>query len=609
MRWSKALACAVWLSALPVLSAAQPADRENEDGAWYVVRPGENLRVITERYLGDQERWQEIWRLNPEIENPNFLVPGQRIRVRVRQLPAHSARLRKIQNRVDENPQPLGWAKAETEDLLLVRDGLRTEASSSAELELSNGDSLKVTESSLLFLREGPLTVENQAPRRPIEIVRGQADLEGGRPSSRSADVELILGPATARPRPAAGSPPRARARRIEDGGAQVMLYEGEGQVAAAGEEVQLARGTGTSVAEEGPPSPPERLLDAPALEGPAAGSRLSFSNPIFTWGAVPKAKDYVVEICADAGCGRLIYRQVGIEGTQWQPASLPLGDLFWRATARSQSGLDGYPAETAALSVLRDQPDQSPPLASFKWQGTVLEEEGALVLGPGARFELAAEDEESGVAERVVVLDGKEAGPDGLEEALAGPWSPGPHRLEGRVRDAVGRSAVIPPVDFVYDPQKPVVNASFVGRGWHGEEGLGLKAWPVAGSPPPPPSPEKERRGWRRKGPSGPAVLEWSGAGRSWRRLEGRLQVLGNPGNLLFRVAPGAGPLRVEGLEEAISGDRWLRLSFSDGDGSGIERTTFGVETGAEGRALVITTEDRLGNEGTERFPLTSDR
>ena len=47
------------------------------------------------------------------------------------------------------------------------------------------------------------------------------------------------------------------------------MAYGGESEVEAGGAKVQVQRGMGTSVATQGPPSPPEPLLPAPVLAGP----------------------------------------------------------------------------------------------------------------------------------------------------------------------------------------------------------------------------------------------------------------------------------------------------------------------------------------------------
>jgi len=49
----------------------------------HVVKAGESLKKIAIKYLGDEERWEEILKLNPKtIKNPNRIYVGQHIRVR-----------------------------------------------------------------------------------------------------------------------------------------------------------------------------------------------------------------------------------------------------------------------------------------------------------------------------------------------------------------------------------------------------------------------------------------------------------------------------------------------------------------------------------------------
>jgi len=57
-------------------SAAERAAAELGPGGTYVVKRGDTLGGIAQRYFGDAGRWREIWERNRFIANPNRIFPG-----------------------------------------------------------------------------------------------------------------------------------------------------------------------------------------------------------------------------------------------------------------------------------------------------------------------------------------------------------------------------------------------------------------------------------------------------------------------------------------------------------------------------------------------------
>jgi len=70
-----------WLFVIAFQVFAQPnATWVNENAPEsYVVRPGDTLWEIACKFLRDPWDWQEVWRANPDIANPNLIYPGDRI--------------------------------------------------------------------------------------------------------------------------------------------------------------------------------------------------------------------------------------------------------------------------------------------------------------------------------------------------------------------------------------------------------------------------------------------------------------------------------------------------------------------------------------------------
>jgi hypothetical protein len=332
--------------------APQPAEPSAPDIGWHEVVEGETLEGITTHYLGTPDRWRENWRLNPDLQNPHRITPGTRLRI-IMSAQVPTAEIRGLSRRVEEKPHPAPWGPAKVGDKLKARDGIRTYRQSSAELGFEDGSQLRINEESLVFLREvGKATLEG-ASRQSLEVVEGQADVEArAAQDALPPDIEVIIGEAKARTRVAPGASAQARTRKTGTGAAQLMVFGGEGELAAEGRSVKVATGMGTAAEAGQPPKAPEKLLPAPAPVHPADGAAYEHSNPLFTWQAVPGAAGYVVEVCRDPACGQIVDRATGLAETSWTPRGLPLGVLHWRVTAQGPSGLDGFPSTPVTFTV-----------------------------------------------------------------------------------------------------------------------------------------------------------------------------------------------------------------------------------------------------------------
>lgn len=438
-------------AAKPGTNPGDIAATEGYSTGFHIVRPGENLRKITEAYLGSQDQWELNWELNPDVANPHFLLPGRRLKVRVRpEDSVPSAQVVSISGRVEGKPAPSDWSPAETDDLVVESDGMRTFEQSSTALRFHDGTSLLMTEDSIVFLKRAGRTLQG-IETRSVEIVEGQADLAATGSLEGRPDIEFVIGDATASPRPDEAGLAEARLRKSPEGTAQLMVFEGQSELAAAGASVAVLEGMGASVPEGKPPLPPEKLLLEPSLATPEAGANLEAGSLGFAWEPVDGAVSYTAEICSDAACEVLVARAVGLDRPDWKPSELPLGNHFWRVTARSPSGLDGYPSDTRPFFVQPTRAEFEPPSATFSLAGISTENEKGIFHNAAVRVLVDVEDP-SGVA-------GWEPLVDGLSKAkpvLQGGWTTGPHRVGVVAEDALGNRGETSEISFTVDGDAP---------------------------------------------------------------------------------------------------------------------------------------------------------
>ncbi len=436
---------------LALALAAPPAAAQPQTGV-HIVRRGENLRKITAQYLGSQREWERNWRLNPDIEDPDRLEPGQRIRVWLEpQKAIPTAKLTAVSGQVEGKPVPLPWNEAREQDLMVERDGLRTRAKSSTGLEFTDGTSVVLSEESLIFLRRTGRTLAG-IERKTVEIVEGQAEVESRATGPELAEIEILVGGTRATSKITEDGRAQARARRAPEGGARVMVYEGEGEVEAAGQKVEVPRGMGTAVPENAPPPPPEKLLPAPAALEPEAGTEWPFPNPLFAWEPVELAAGYTVEICRDPGCVELVDRRVGLAGESWRAEPLPVEELYWRVTAVSESGLDGYPSAARPFRILTDRLDTDPPTGVVRFEGSSVETARGVFYDRAVRVEISVADAQSGVESWSPRVNGEVVAAAGL----AGPWASGEHVVDAVATDVFGNRGELEPVRFVVDDDPP---------------------------------------------------------------------------------------------------------------------------------------------------------
>ncbi|HEY0553163.1 MAG TPA: LysM peptidoglycan-binding domain-containing protein [Thermoanaerobaculia bacterium] len=581
---------------------AAPTTLPPEATGWHTVRPGETLRGIAAQFLGSQERWPEIHRLNPGIADPDRIAPGLRIRIPSVLSSFPAARLNLLSREVEDQPSPIPWHSAQVGDVLVERDGVRTHRKSSAEMQFLDGARLTVTEDSLIFLHRSGNTLRG-TPKKSIEIVQGQAELDARSGSAAPApEVEIVVGTTRATSRPDSQGAARTRARKADEGSAKLMAYGGDSEVEAGGAKVAVKRGMGTSVAPQGPPSPPEPLLPAVVLGEPASGADRACANPGLSWTAVPQADSYIVEVCRDPGCGTLVDRHVGAPGdtaTAWRPAALPVAELYWRVTARSRSGLDGYPSEAARLRVTSDRPGTGEIAAAGAIQvgGAQVRVGDRLIVSPTATVTVvpASENGAAPVAGWQPMIGGRQ------ESAWPATWTAGEHTAGAVAVDGCGGRATIATVTFVVDAAPPAIRWEVGDRATFSDR--------LA------PDSERDRRRLPDRHDGKSARYAWPSRAGVWQlpvpwdhdRDEPKIAQLPvtvtSDHPQAFFVAPST-TLEADGKETRLGEKRILWVAAEDA-GAGVDRLIFHTRTEQDRVVLEVEAWDLVGNVSKKEITL----
>ena len=68
------------LLALLTMPSFVLADGQDEP-AIYVIKQGDTLWGLSERFIKDPLYWPNMWSKNSQVTNPHFIYPGQKVRI------------------------------------------------------------------------------------------------------------------------------------------------------------------------------------------------------------------------------------------------------------------------------------------------------------------------------------------------------------------------------------------------------------------------------------------------------------------------------------------------------------------------------------------------
>jgi hypothetical protein len=137
---------------------AQPGTTEE-----YTVQKGDTLWDLSQKFLNNPWYWPKIWSLNPGIENPHWIYPGNRLRVvpgpggqgviQIEQGQAAAGKPAQQPEAEEEEPQ-------EPADLAIVKENSRESAQ--ARRTVSSSGKLSFTPPPVLAIRQGGLATPEE---------------------------------------------------------------------------------------------------------------------------------------------------------------------------------------------------------------------------------------------------------------------------------------------------------------------------------------------------------------------------------------------------------------------------------------------------------------
>ncbi len=79
--WMMASAILLVILAAPSMAGIEEHITKAETGFYYTVQKGDTLWDLSEKFADSPWEWPELWHYNPDIKNPHWIYPGQKILV------------------------------------------------------------------------------------------------------------------------------------------------------------------------------------------------------------------------------------------------------------------------------------------------------------------------------------------------------------------------------------------------------------------------------------------------------------------------------------------------------------------------------------------------
>lgn len=241
-------------AALLLAGGARPARAQGDDSSYQmvVVKPGDTMWAIANKYLKNPAKWDEILKHNRlPTKDPTVALPGMSLRVPVRLIKAQlrAAHLVYAVNRVlfrrKETP---AWKSGELSMELFQGDTVRTLADSKARVKLLNKELLSLEQNSMAVIK--PMDRDGDIELKSGSVFAGRA--------------RVVTASASVTPRT---KDTRYSATVEADLTTRVDVFKGAAGVDAQGSSVEVPEGMSTRVRPGLAPEVPRVIANLPEIE------------------------------------------------------------------------------------------------------------------------------------------------------------------------------------------------------------------------------------------------------------------------------------------------------------------------------------------------------
>ncbi len=165
----------------------------------HTVRRGDTLWEISGRYYQNPYQWPKLWSFNPQIHNPHWIYPGDRVRLRDGSAGFSTTTIGVVRPHGAVPPQTIflrdtGWVDDRTDDTWGELVGAPDDKMFLSEgdeiyLQIADGHDVQVGDDLTLFR---PIrTVENENARGELVSIRGTAKIDRYNPKTRMVRARI----------------------------------------------------------------------------------------------------------------------------------------------------------------------------------------------------------------------------------------------------------------------------------------------------------------------------------------------------------------------------------------------------------------------------------